>query len=770
MPQPVKFPDSRCAADIGATLDGMGYRGEDGARDRAAWGTQSPRQSSSGQWPVSDESWSSASRGYETRGYDENNTEHAGYDGSRHADGPGYATDDGYARYDGYGRGDYGTDSYNSGGHGSGDYHSPDYASGDYASGGSGGYRTGGYEADGYGAGGHSTGGHSTGSHATGGYSAGEYSTGEYSGNASGAGGYSTDRYGSGSYPAVSDHDTGGYSTGRHSAGSHATDGFGSDGYGSGAYPASGYGTDRPGSTDRYGSGGYPAVSDHGSGSYQAPTTYDAPASRSGGYPTLGGTSGGYPTLGGGSGGYPAMGGRSGGYPAITSGQSDVPSAYDDGNDWYANGSATHGAGFADTSTQIAIRDPIRGYPPEPERPGSGVARTGQQLRYDESEYVSYPGYDGVDDNGHGARRGYDDYDDYAPAGPAGHATRLGQPAAGYDAPRGYGQALQGDDFDGGVYHDDYADDMQAPPGGPRRDGGPGGRDSGTGPRKPPPPRAANPKPKRGGGGTKVAVAVLALVLVGAAGFSGYKFLTKNKAAGNTADLGKPLPTTSASASAATAQCVAQFGQFCHIQSRQLDPAPLTLDDLYPQAFFSEAAKSEFARSGAAEDKDCSKAVIGADLTTQLKKGQCNQVLRGTYVSGDGTIMGTIGVINLNSTTEAHRAGKIIGKANFVMPLAGTKGPTAKLGKGTGVVEAQYKGHYLILTWAEFVNQQMPSTAALTQQLENFENALVTGTANIILSQRMINGDGPAASTSPSATTSASASTTASATPTGTAK
>jgi hypothetical protein len=264
-------------------------------------------------------------------------------------------------------------------------------------------------------------------------------------------------------------------------------------------------------------------------------------------------------------------------------------------------------------------------------------------------------------------------------------------------------------------------------------------------------------------------VAVLALVLVGAAGFGGYKFLTKPKSAGNTADLGKPLPTTSASASAATAQCVAQFGQFCHIQSRDLDPTPLALEDLYPAAFFSETAKVQFARSGATEDKDCSKAVIGTDLVAQLKKGQCNQALRATYVSGDGTIMGTIGVINLNSTIEAHRAGKIIGKANFIMPLAGTKGPTAKLGKGTGVVEAQYKGHYLILTWAEFANQQTPSTAALTQQLENFENALVAGTVNIVLSQRMINGDGPAASTSPSTSASASASKSASATPSATA-
>src|SRR5260370_20532771 len=83
--EPVKFPDYPCAAGIGATLDGMGYRGEDSARDRAAWGTQSPRQSSSGQWPVSDEYG--------------NSTEQPAYHGNRHADDSGYAAHANYAGY-----------------------------------------------------------------------------------------------------------------------------------------------------------------------------------------------------------------------------------------------------------------------------------------------------------------------------------------------------------------------------------------------------------------------------------------------------------------------------------------------------------------------------------------------------------------------------------------------------------------------------------------------------------------------------------------------
>ena len=116
-------------------------------------------------------------------------------------------------------------------------------------------------------------------------------------------------------------------------------------------------------------------------------------------------------------------------------------------------------------------------------------------------------------------------------------------------------------------------------------------------------------------------------------------------------------------------------------------------------------------------------------------------MLRASYVSGDGKIMGTIGVINLVSTNEAHYAGKVVGQNDFIAPLATSKGVASKLGQGTGVVEAEYKGHYLILTWSEFVNGTTPSTKAEDNQLEQFSSELVAGTANINLSQRMVNGD-----------------------------
>ena len=175
-------------------------------------------------------------------------------------------------------------------------------------------------------------------------------------------------------------------------------------------------------------------------------------------------------------------------------------------------------------------------------------------------------------------------------------------------------------------------------------------------------------------------------------------------------------------------------------QLRTDDPTPLTLDEVFPPQFLNETDHNSFTRVAAKLDKTCANAVIGQDLASALQSGKCTQVLRASYISGDSKIMGTIGVVNLGTTNEAHHAGKVVGANDFVAPLSTAKGIASKLGKGTGVVEAEFKGHYLILTWAEFTSTNAPTTKAQNQQLETFENDLVAGTANISLSQRMVNG------------------------------
>jgi len=264
-----------------------------------------------------------------------------------------------------------------------------------------------------------------------------------------------------------------------------------------------------------------------------------------------------------------------------------------------------------------------------------------------------------------------------------------------------------------------------------------------------PQPGGTNAKSAKGGkkkktgakrGKRRLLLAALAVVVVGVLGAAAYVFVLKPKppAGPSTATAG-PLPTA-ASAAAATAACVKWFGEYCHIQLRTYDPAPLTVAELFPPAFLNETDHNSFTRVGTRLDKKCSAAVIGQDLVKALQAGKCTQVLRASYVSGDNKIMGTIGVVNLATTNQAHYAGKVVGPNNFIAPLSTAKGITSKLGKGTGVVQAQFKGHYLILTWAEFTNASTPKTTAQSQQLEQFETDLVAGTANISLSQRMVNG------------------------------
>jgi len=102
--------------------------------------------------------------------------------------------------------------------------------------------------------------------------------------------------------------------------------------------------------------------------------------------------------------------------------------------------------------------------------------------------------------------------------------------------------------------------------------------------------------------------------------------------------------------------------------------------------------------------------------------------------------MGTVGVVNLTSSSAAQKAGQATGPQEIVAPLAAQKGPTSKLGKGTGVVQAEIKGHYLILMWAEYTSTKSPSSTGQRQALEQFANNLVRGTANIDLSTRMLSG------------------------------
>jgi hypothetical protein len=573
------------------------------------------------------------------------------------------------------------------------------------------------------------------------------------------------------------------------------------DGYGQQPYqqqPYGGYGPG-PGQADAGGYGGpqgYPQPNDYGQGQNQSsgygqPGYDQRPAP---GYATGGGYQGGggygqpsgYPALpAGGQGGYPAPRGGSGGYPALPAGGQGGYSAEDAGNDWYGGQpAAANGASFADTGTyrlngrvideygtgpRGALRDPVRGYPPGPAQQGNGqppipvnpaasglqaFQRTGQQAMEETRQLDRY-----------GDRTAYPGYGQDAPAERPGPAA--GDPRGGYAAPDAYAadayaapNAYAAPDAYAAPGYDDYGE-APSPPVDPGRDGynnyqdGFGDFEAGGDPYQDRYGDGAAPQAAGGAGrgsgrargrppllgplrGKRLLLAAVAVVAVGIIGVAAYVFLLKPSSPASNSNAQGPLPTSGAQPSQQA--CVKQFGTYCHIETATDDPKPLTTAELFPPAFTNEADKTSYSLVSTKLDKSCGNAVIGSALSKALTAGKCTQVVRASYVSGDNKIMGTIGVINLSTTNEAHYAGKVVGQNDFIAPLTSAKGVASKLGNGTGVVEAEFKGHYLILTWSEFVNGTNPTTKAEDTQLERFSNDLVAGSANIDLSQRMVTG------------------------------
>jgi hypothetical protein len=240
--------------------------------------------------------------------------------------------------------------------------------------------------------------------------------------------------------------------------------------------------------------------------------------------------------------------------------------------------------------------------------------------------------------------------------------------------------------------------------------------------------RTAAPRRRRG---RAAWLALAGVVVIAAGGFVGYKYLYEPR-------VNAPVPGTLRLPTTApgSPSFDKALGTWQHIGTRAEDPEPLTLTELYPPRFTLNG--SSYTRTAASVSKDCTLAVYGSQLQAALQAGHCTQLLRASYISGDGTMMGTVGVANLSTSDAAHKAGLATGPQQILAPLAAQKGPTSKLGTGLGVVQAEIKGHYLILMWAEFTSLKSPSTEAQRLALEQFAANLVTGSANINLSSRMV--------------------------------
>jgi len=138
--------------------------------------------------------------------------------------------------------------------------------------------------------------------------------------------------------------------------------------------------------------------------------------------------------------------------------------------------------------------------------------------------------------------------------------------------------------------------------------------------------------------------------------------------------------------------------------------------------------------------KHCGAAISGSNLQSVVSSARCDQTVRATYLARAQGIMGTIGVLNLSNAARATKAAKAADASDYINQLKGKRGPTRRIGNGTGIEEALAKGHYLILIWAEFTNLHKPKRAAQRTEVVNFMTELLKNTANVSLATRMVTG------------------------------
>jgi hypothetical protein len=349
--------------------------------------------------------------------------------------------------------------------------------------------------------------------------------------------------------------------------------------------------------------------------------------------------------------------------------------------------------------------------------------------------------YGRFDENGdwHGppegdGREGYD----YVTSGHDYPANGHDYPANGHDEDARYAGGYERANF-AIAGRDETGGWRSGGPGGGPQPGPAGGAKTGEDqPRRSGPGRAAARKAAARGSRNRTAIlAAAAVVVVAVLAATAYVLLgrhSRHPATAAPVTSAPKLPTPTAS----VASGAAKLGKWGYITSRATDTAPLTVAELYPAQFLING--SSFVRTTDRADANCDQGLFGTQLQNAAKVYGCTQVVRASYISGDQTMMGTIGVVNLSSINDAAKAGNASGSNDFVTPLNGTTGPAKNLSQGTGVVQAEYKGHYLILIWAEFANLKAPSTQTQRNQLEQFASDLISGSANIALSNRMVNG------------------------------
>jgi hypothetical protein len=116
-------------------------------------------------------------------------------------------------------------------------------------------------------------------------------------------------------------------------------------------------------------------------------------------------------------------------------------------------------------------------------------------------------------------------------------------------------------------------------------------------------------------------------VIVIAFGGAYYVFSRGHKPAAPAADA-RPRASVGPSADPSPSPALGPWG---HIQTRALDPVPLTLAELFPASFTSGTAS--YVMTVEKAKTHCAPALVGSGLVAAVNRADCTQAMRASYLS-----------------------------------------------------------------------------------------------------------------------------------------
>lgn len=241
----------------------------------------------------------------------------------------------------------------------------------------------------------------------------------------------------------------------------------------------------------------------------------------------------------------------------------------------------------------------------------------------------------------------------------------------------------------------------------------------------------AKPKSKSKHQPVVLAIGTAVVIIVAVAAVLVLTSLGKGTPTSKPRAVSKPHPTAAPTPTAPP-------GKWGFIGSLATDETPLTLHELFPASFITGGVYFHVAKMQPGHK--CRAALIGEELQSAVRKGDCTQAMRASYVATLDNAMATIGVFNLKTAADAAKAALKTGPSAFVTQLPSKNGVTSKIGQGTGLEEAFVKGHYLVLVWGEKIDLTAPKTAWQRGRLTRFMNTLLQDTVNSPLSFRQVDG------------------------------